>query len=250
MSKFNETLESLSLDKINLIALISGLASVGIGIFCKANVQIILISIGTSIIASSIVSFLSGRYLLQRSKVKDIMEKWGLEGIYETRSEMNESSNIYLNIIENEMDILVLGMRSFRDAKGALIKEKVKKGICIRILTLNPNSSFVQQRESDEGKVKDEIKKTILDLIDWVNELKDIAPNKSNIQIKFYDTYPLDSYLRIDNHIYIGPNMYKKLSQQTISYEFKGNSLGYLYYSKYFSRLWDDTSFCKTDYTC
>lgn len=245
MGKFNETLESLSLDKINLIAFISGIFAVVIGIFCSNNIQTIFISIGTSIVASSVVAFLSGRYLIRKSKVKDIMERWGLEGIYETRSEMNESSsNTYLNIIEKEMNIIALGMRSFRDAKGSLIKEKVTKGVCIRILTLNPESPFVKQREKDENKVQDEIKKTILDLIDWVDELKAIAPNGDNIQIKFYDTYPLDSYLRIDNHVYIGPNMYKKISQQTISYEFKGNSLGYLYYSKYFDALWDDISFC------
>ena len=244
MIKFNETLESLSLDKINLMAFILGLALVILGVICSDNIQTISISIGTSIIASSIVAFLSGRYLVKKSKLKDIMEKWGLEGIYETRSEMNESSNTYLNRIEKEMDIVALGMRSFRDAKGSLIKEKVEKGIKIRILTINPESSFIKQREKDENKVEGEIRKTILDLIEWVNELKDKAPQKENIQIKFYDTYPLDSYLRIDNHIYIGPNMYKKISQQTISYEFKGNSFGYAYYSKYFDTLWKDNKFC------
>jgi hypothetical protein len=147
MRKFDETLESLSLDKINLIAFIVGLFAIFIGIFLKGNAQVILISIGTSIIASSIIAFLTARYLVRKSKIKDIMEKWGLEGIYETRSEMNESSNRYLSTIEKQMDIIALGMRSFRDAKGNLIKEKVKKGIYIRILTLNPDSQFVTQRE-------------------------------------------------------------------------------------------------------
>lgn len=248
MRKFDETLENLSLDKINLIAFILGIFATIAGILFSGNVQAILLSIGTSLIASSIIAFLTARYLVRKSRVREIMENWGLEGIYETRSEMNESSNRYLSIIEKEMDIIALGMRSFRDAKGNLIKEKVKKGIYVRILTLNPESEFVRQREKDENRVPDEIKKTIYDLITWVNELKSIAPNESNVQIKFYNTYPLDSYLRIDNHIYIGPNMYKKVSQQTISYEFKGNSLGHLYYSDYFDAIWFDPAFCKEDY--
>ncbi len=248
MRKFNETLETLSLDKINLITFLIGLFTTIIGVPSSGNIQTILISIGTSLVASSIIAFLSARYLVRKSKIKDIMERWGLEGIYETRAEMNESSNRCLFSIDNEMDIIALGMRSFRDAKGSLIKDKVKKGINLRILTLNPESEFVKQREKDENRVQDEIKKTIYDLISWANKLKSIAPNESNVQIKFYNTYPLDSYLRIDNHIYIGPNMYKKVSQQTISYEFKGNSLGYSYYSSYFNELWFDSSFCKGDF--
>ncbi len=245
MKKVNETLESLSLDKVNLIAFIVGLILIIIGIFFYGNVQTIFISIGTSIIASSIIAFLSARYLIRKNKIKDLMEKWGLEAIYETRAEMNESSNRYLNVIEKQMDIVALGMRSFRDAKGSLIKEKVKKGIIVRILTISPDSDFVTQRERDEKRLNGEIRNTIIDLLAWVDELKQLAPSETNVQIKFYNTYPLDSYLRIDSHIYIGPNMYKKYSQQTISYEFKGNSAGYFYYSNYFDELWNDCNFCQ-----
>lgn len=245
MSKFEVNLESLSSEKVNLISLIIGLILLIIGFFCKDNLYTILISIGTSIIASSVIAFLSARYLIHKNKIKDIMEKWGLEGIYSTRADMNLSSNKYLERAEKEIDIMALGMRSFRDAKGDLIKKKVKNGVRIRILTVYPESFFIAQREKDEKKVEGEIKRTIDDLIVWVKELQNVSPNINKVQLKTYNTYPLESYLRIDDHIFIGPNMYKKLSQQTISYEFKGNSEGFQYYNKYFNDLWEDKSFCQ-----
>lgn len=257
MNKFEKTLESISLDKINLIVFIIGLLLLFAGVFINPNATItiltlscndirtILISIASSLIASSIIAYLSSRYLVKQNKMKEIIDKWGLEGIYETRAEMNESSNKYLSSIENEMDIIALGMRSFRDAKGDIIKEKVKKGIKIRILTLEPNSMFVTQREKEEDRVEGEIKKTISDLAKWINDLKDIAPDRNNIELRFYNTCPLDSYMRIDGHIYIGPNLYGIISQQTISFEFKENSTGYSYYCDYFNKLWNDNNFSK-----
>lgn len=251
MNKFNYYLDKLNLTLINLLTFIIGIIILFASLIIPNNpensltvdIKTILISISCSMIASSIVAFLSAKYLLKQNQTKDIIDIWGLESIYETRTIMNESSNRYLNSMENNMDIIALGMRNFRDAQGSLIEKKVKKGVKIRILTLNPNSPFVSQREIEERDAEGAIKKTIEDLIEWVNVLKEIAPNESNIEIKFYDTCPLDSYLRIDDHIYTGPNLYGLLSQQTISYEFKNNSKGYMYYNNYFNKLWNNNNF-------
>lgn len=243
-----KSLDKLNLDLINLVIFLLGVIAVGVGLFFSDDAKVISVSVGTSLIASSIIAYLSARYLARQSKVKEIMEKWGLDGIFETRSEMNtRSANFYLDRLEKGLDMIILGGGNFRNIKGGLIKEKVKKNVSVRILTLKPDSIFLRQREKDENKMEGEIKRTILQLIEWVDELKQVAPNEDNVQLKFYDTCPLDSYLRIDEHIYIGPNMYNKLSQQTISFEFKSNGLGYDYYNNYFNELWDDSDFCKNN---
>lgn len=237
MKKINEM--------INIIILLLGFCILLISFFLDDNTKQICNSIATSLIASAIVAFLSSRYIIKQNKISDIINEWNIAGIYETRSKMNdESSNIYLDKLKNEMDIISLGMRSFRDAKGALIEEKVKHGIKLRILTLAPESTFVNEKEKAENRSKGEIKKTIEDLIQWVDTLKDKAPNSNNIQLRIYDSCPLDSYLRIDKHIYIGPNMFGRLSQQTISFEFVKGGKGYSYFHKYFDSLWNNSSFC------
>jgi hypothetical protein len=82
----------------------------------------------------------------------------------------------------------------------------------------------------------------------WINKLKEISPNKNNIQLKFYDKLPLQSYYRQDDYIYTGPYLYGKPSQQTISYEYRKNSLGYEYWDSYFRFIWEDTNFAKDHY--
>lgn len=247
MNKMDKKLMYINAELINGIIFCLGIIATLIGLFIKqSDLKTIVISIGCSLIASSIVSYLSAKYLMRRNKIKDIVEHWGLEGIYRTRQEMNISCDEHMKELENELDIIAFGLRSFRHSQENLIRDKVKKGLKIRILTTHPQSVFLKQREKDEKRLEGEIKKTIEDLIEWINELKQIAPNPDNIQIKLYDTLPLDFYFREDDYVYLGPYLYGKDSQQTISFEFKGPSEGYNYYKNYFETLWNDNNFSKS----
>jgi len=219
-----------------LIATFIGLSKIG---------GIILVSIGTSIIASSIVVYLSSKYLFKQNRIKDIIEKWGLNGIFRTRAEMNESTNEKLKDSVNNLDIIAFGLKNFRDNQDDLIKNKVLSGMQIRILTSDTESQFIAQREIDEGQVAGQIKNTIIQLTHWVDNLKQVQTYQKQVQIKYYNSLPLDFYFKVDNAIFIGPYLYGRDSQQTISYEFCSNSQGYEYYANYFERLWNDGSFAK-----
>ncbi|MDQ2085921.1 DUF5919 domain-containing protein [Herbivorax sp. ANBcel31] len=209
--------------------------------FKGSDMKITLISVGCSLIASSIITFF---LLSETNKNYEVVDKWGLINIYKKRSDMNLSCDRHMKNLRNELDMICFGLRNFRDAVGNDIEKKVEKGLKVRILTLKPDSMFVEQREIDEGSSNGEIKKTLIDLIKWVEKLKNIAPNKKNIQIKFYDTMPLFSYQRIDNYIYLGPYLYGLTSQKTISFEYVKNRDGYKYYKDYFERVWKDNNFC------
>lgn len=247
--KFNNKLERINATLINGIIALIGIFTVLSILFLKPESEWknILISVGCSLLASSIVSFLSSKYIVHISKVKEIIHQWGLEGIYETRQKMNISCDNALEYLENELDIIAWGLKSFRDSKDKKIKEKVQKGLKIRILTMNPYSEFVTQREKDEKEVSGQIKKTIIELKKWIDELKEISHNPEEIAIRFYNKLPQDFYFRADDHIYIGPYLYGISSQQTISYEFKGNSRGFIYHKDYFEKLWNDSEFCNQE---
>lgn len=236
---------------VNLLAFLIGALIVVLGLLCETSYGtfgIIMISIGSSIIASSIIVFISSRYQIKKNITQELIEHWGLIGIFKTRAGMNQRADATLTKLRNELDMVAFGLKSFRNVQGGLIERKVKRGLKIRILTMNPNSQIVKQREIDEGEVAGQIKKTILDLENWIIKLKKMSPDPQNIQLKFYDNLPLQSYYRQDSYIYTGPYLYGKPSQQTISFEYRANSHGYDYWDTYFNVVWNDPEFAKKDY--
>lgn len=244
--KINKILEQTNASLINTVIFCIGAAFTLVSFFItNAESKNVLIGIGCSLIASTVVSYLTSKYLVRISKAKQIIEFWGLSAIYETRQEMNQSTNIAFKSLEKNLDIIAWGLKSFRDSQDKVIKDKVKHGLKIRFLTLHPESVYVRQREIDEKEVEGQIKKTIEDLGGWVETLRKIAPDPSNIEARFYDSLPENFYFRVDDHIFMGPYQWGKSSQQTISYEFKGRaSNGFIHYNDYFERLWSSSDFC------
>jgi hypothetical protein len=177
-------------------------------------------------------------YIFEQEHGLEMYREWGLIAIYRTRSEMNTSTEKSFIKMHESFDIVAFGMKSLRDAKGYRFKQKVEKGLKMRLLTIDPNSPFVIQREKDEMKICGEIKQSIEELEKWVNELKKAAPNPENVQLRFYDSMPLDHYCRQDDNLFIGPYLYGIEGQQAISYEFDCYGMGYEYYTNYFEHLW------------
>jgi hypothetical protein len=172
--------------------------------------------------ASAIVSWITSTYTIKRAKIKAIIDRWGLVGIYETRGEMNIYSDRKLETLSSTLDIIAFGLKSFRDSKSRFVEDKVRSGVKIRILTMNPHGEFVSQREKEENESPGSIKQSIENLAEWVEHLKKIAPDKNDVQLKYYNSMTEDFYFCIDNkYLYTGPYLNGKGSQQTISYEYK-----------------------------
>lgn len=233
---------------INWTIGIIGILVTAVGVLGGDNLgedfKTIVISIGVSLLASAIVTYLSSIYFFKRKQGKELTDIWGMVSIHETRAAMNTLCNEHLQKSRHYLDIIAFGLRSLRDSNGRVVENKVREGLKIRILTLDPNSEFVKQREKDEQKIEGSIAQSIRQLTEWVNLLKKISPHPDNVQIKYYDSLPLDLYYRIDNYLYVGPYLYGKDSQQTITMELRGPSKGFRYFSDYFKDLWDNEKFC------
>lgn len=209
------------------------------------TLQNVLISVGCSIIASTIISFLTMLYLNDDKEARRIIDDWGLKNI-EIRSILNYEINERLELMEEGMDIIAFGMKNFLAAKKTLLERKIQRGSTLRILTIDPNSQYVLQREKEENEPEGQIKNSIINLITWAQEVKKSNPKaKGSIMVKKYDSLPQDMYQRIDKYVYVGPLHYGKPSQQTITYEYKPGSKGAEYYANYFISLWENETFCK-----
>jgi hypothetical protein len=250
MNFFKSKIEEFNALTVNIITFLTGVILVLLALLLdiQKTVGLIFVSIGTSIIASSVVVYLSSKYLFKQNRIKEIIEIWGLSGIYKTRAEMNISSNVKLRNANECIDIIAFGLKGFRETQSQLIEDKIRRGMKIRIVTINPNSKYLSQREKDEKEIDGQIKNTVEQLTEWVFNLKKNQIKQDQVQIKYYDTLPFDFYFRIDNNVFIGPYLYGISSQQTISYEITGNKEGFNYYTTYFERIWNNNELLKDSY--
>jgi hypothetical protein len=198
--------------------------------------QTILLSIGTSILATAIVTGINARYLVSQSKTTAMIEKWGLGGIYTVRAHINTFTNKAL-LRADKLDICAMGLKGFRDAQGRNVEKRVSGGMNLRILTLDPMNPYLSEIDQREGIAIGSTKTTIESLLLWVSELQRKQKEPGQVQIKTYMDYPHEFYFCIDGTVFIGPYE-SKTSQQTITYRYNAHGQGARYYSDNFERLW------------
>ena len=198
---------------------------------------VVLLSIGTSIFATSIVSYLNSRYLIQQSNRAQMVERWGLDKIYEARSEINPETHKLLRKTQN-LEICAMGLKGFRDAQEKVVEKRVSEGMYFKILTIDPSSQFLSTIDKTEKASEGYTKDTILSLIQWVKKLQKMQIYDNQVEIKVYDHYPYDFYFCMDGVTFTGPYQTKS-SQQTITYKFAPHSLGARKYKDYFDSLWE-----------
>lgn len=231
---------------INIVVGLIGIIMIFIGILFSKNLgekwEAVVISIGASLVASAMVSYLTSIYIFKHKKEKEITEAWGLERINDNRAQMNIYVAEKLDKSSENLDIIAFGLKSFRESKTELIKNKIQHGMKIRIITVDPNYQNLYQRDKEENKVSGSTADSIKQLQMWCDDLKKLSPD--NIEIKYCHSLPTEMYFRIDNYIYTGPYQIGKESQRMITMEYRGNGLGYSYYNEYFNKLWNNDLFC------
>ncbi|WP_295442007.1 hypothetical protein [uncultured Thiodictyon sp.] len=244
-TKLHRALDRMQARWINLLLLAVGLLAIAVGALFDMGTdgKSIWLSVGCSLFASAVVSGLTARYLVRSESIREVVRDWGLVAIFRTRQDMNRSADDALMMTDSHIDIIAWGLKSFRDSQDHVVREKVRKGLRLRILAPDPDSPFVAQRERDENEVAGQIKNTIIQLQAWVAELQRLAKDPGAVQLRHYVCLPQDFYFRADGHLFIGPYLYGIASQQTVSYEFCSPSRGFSHYTQYFERLWDDPQF-------
>lgn len=195
-------------------------------------------NIGYSLLASGVV--ILAQALLVDAREVNYAEEWGLAKIYETRMEKGRDSDPKLGKVK-QLDVIAFGLKTFRQNHTEKIKEALRNGATIRILTMDPESEFVRQREIEEDEPEGQIKSSIKSLVAWADELNSFGWD-GKIIVKGYGCMTLDFYWRADNEIYFGPYWINRSSQQTITFRWdkswRGRK-GFDAYAKYFEDLWN-----------
>lgn len=240
-SKNNRTYGSL----INILTGLIGIIIIFFAIFLK-NKQIIgdtihtiMLSIGTSIVASSVVSWIGEKYLFESKRINDIIKTWKLCDIYETKAKMNSDSNECLENCSGSIDIIAEGMYNFLDAKSCLLEELMKKKeVRIRIISCD-NAEMLIQKSKDESYGKGGFDKETWKILNLKKTVEKWKEKNYHVELKYHSSYPAFSYLRIDSYIFVSPNLWLHPSQQTFAMSFFLEGKGAKYFMHEFDMLWD-----------
>lgn len=224
---------------IGLVGIVFILIAIIVG--TEKIISVVMLSVGASILASAIVGNLSTRYLIQQNDNLQTIERWGISGIYEARSEINTETNNLL-LTTKKLEICAMGLKGFRDAQSKTIEQCVARGMILRILTLDPSSKILSEIDRTEGLSEGSTRATIISLIDWIEELKKKQLGPTQVELKIYDHYPYDFYFCMDGTVFTGP-YHTKTSQQTITYKFSANTLGANTFKSYYESLWENANY-------
>lgn len=222
--------------------IIFGIVLCLVSAYVKTPWDTIWLSIGCSLIASGLV-ILMHDFFVERKVVSEI-DDWKLTRIYSTRAEKNADSDPQLDKARYVVDAIAFGLKSFRTKQSKRVEGCLRRGVNFRIITMNPESPFVRQREIEENETEGQIKHTIEELVKWADELN-ARGYKGRVLVKGYDTMTLDFYWRVDDELYVGPYWYNVSSQQTITYKFEREGKGFTTYIEYFDALWENETLCK-----
>ena len=132
-------------ETINYKSVIAGLIVLVIGIILIIYWENYGVSVGCSLIASSIVALLNGLFV--ERKVVSPLDVWGIKNIYPSRSRMNEDCDASLAKAKYQVDVVAFGLQSYRTEQDKLTRKLLRSGVNFRIITMNPDSRFIEQRE-------------------------------------------------------------------------------------------------------
>lgn len=190
-----------------------------INLVCS-EVMKFLKSLGTGLIGTSTVIFITLPLVFSEKSVNDVYKKWGLTNIYSNKSEIN---GIRVN---KDYKAIALGLKHLRkDSKNNILQ---KKNIKAQIITINPKSPYL--REFDilyNTNLTNEVSK----MLSWLK-----SNRTENLEVRYYNEFPKYTYFQTDDKLYISDFRY---SDFEVIYEYTSASVGWEKYTSYFDQLWD-----------
>ena len=207
----------------------------------SAVCSMLLYSIGTSLFASAVVTSLTFQYMIDSREINELLNTWRLYNIYETKSAMNVyDANQSLQNCQHSVDIIAEGMSSFISAQGDVLLRLIQRKVKIRIISCDSSEMLAlrakDESTSDIGNGETAIH-NVLNLTRWIKNVQNDNPG-SDIAIRFHSSYPAFTYLKLDDMVFVGANLWRKQSQQTFALSFVKGGKGADYFVRYFDDLW------------
>ncbi|MBK0379324.1 hypothetical protein [Mucilaginibacter segetis] len=228
---------------VNIIILLLGAYLIKSGTCLDVNSSdqsnsTISISIGTSLIAASIVMFLDLFRQLSISRIfaqlQNIVYDAGLQHIYKKR-DIDKYDDL-VSEMSSSLDIVGYSLGAFFESYSDILQVKTNKNpVNLRIMLVDPDSLFSKNRAQNELKSEGAFREKITTMLRFFK-------GNSKVEIRFFHS-PISSMIfRIDKVMFVGPHFYKKQSKATTTMEIKQGHWLFEEYQQEFERMWADAS--------
>jgi hypothetical protein len=222
------------LKEIGIALIIIGLAILFYEYFLRKNMMDLI----EQFVRSNFMAMINDHCERVKSMSESIT-KSGLSNVY-----LRGGSSEILNLTKKNIKLLgiTLSYYFYPDAEEwAQLCTLVEKGCTLQILILDPDSGQVSYREKDENN--SDLKGQIIQLIHleklFINNLKE--EYRSNVEIRFYDTYPSFAMTIIDDNILrVTPYLFNRKGRSCPTIEFVWKEKGIFdAYLNHFNDLWN-----------
>lgn len=220
-----------------------------IGLALVRSASLIIVGIGTSLIAAGIAGSVIFFYVQETEQVGRLLEAlrdFGLQRIHSGRGvRIREEYDIAISKAEKTIDVLGFGLRSLLEDYGNSFPVWAARAP-VRVLLIDPEYPSVRycyadQRDSEEHNQKGDITR---DVKEFVKRTAALAEGNAQFRIRLYRCLPSVNLFRIDNTMFWGPYLVGQQSRNMPTFVLtKGGSL-YRRFSEHFDSIWnsDDLS--------
>lgn len=216
--------------------------------------QTVWFGVGQSVIASALVSLvmLIGLWAerkssaLTRSREQQLIEEFisradtlgdtGIRAVFDDRySYIRSAYQRYQANVSEQLDLLGMSLTHFQQDVGEQLIDWLNERpkLQIRLLLLNPNSSYGRTRDLEEGNHEGHIAEWSLRLTEKV-----LLIDHPRLQVRWYNTLPSANVYRLDQIVFVGNYLVRRLSRQTPTFELDVNGRLAKPYLQHFEDLW------------
>ena len=207
-------------------------------------VSVLLISIGTSLIAAGVTGWVVYVYVRSSERISaalDSFMRFGFVGAYSNRSiKIREEYDERMKRFQKGADVMGFGLSSLRQDHIKSFPIWKQQGP-IRILLIDPEYpspefSFANQRDLEEQDQPGTIARQVRHFI------KDTAHicEPGRFEIRLYRCLPMLNMFRIDDDILWGPYLVRELSRNTPTFLVRAGGEMYIRLMTHFERIWTD----------
>lgn len=200
-------------------------------------------ALGTSITAAGLCGMVVWVYIAISEKSLDllrVLEASGLQWIYPSRAaQIRQEYAMRLEKARKRIDIVGFGLKDFkRDYMDQL--GDFSKSARVRILVLDPSSTYATQRDREEGQSEGVIRGEIDEFITRFEER--YGSDSDRLQLRKYTSLPEVNIFRIDDEIFWGPYLAGRASGNTFTMRVQRGGFMFDALVDHFDSIWNDFS--------
>jgi hypothetical protein len=205
---------------------------------------VVLLSVGTSLIAAGITGWVIYSYVRQSQHLTAAIEmvtQFGFVAAFLGRSvKIREQYDERMKRFTKSADVIGFGLSAFRQDNIQLFPIWKKQGR-IRILLLDPEfpstrASYADQRDAEENDPPGTIARQVRQFVRETASL--LEPG--HFEVRLYRCLPMINIFRIDDEVLWGPYLMKEQSRNSPTFVVRAGGEMFGRLTSHFERIWSD----------